>query len=130
MPQQIVDPTIQINDTTIGIIPNSCTYTEGLGEQKVRAVSVGEGKTEQIYAEDTETKFSMVMFEVPPTVDNLKFFRDIKTNRNLNVVALSGSTADGNFQRTFTQAALTGNYEVPLGSDTNISVEMHSNAAI
>lgn len=130
MPVQIVDPTVQVNDTTIGVIPNSVSYTEGLGEQKIRAVSIGEGATEQVYAEDTESKFSMVSFEVPPTVANLAFFKSAKQGQNTNLVTLSGSTTDGNFQRTMTQSALTNDYEVPLGSDTNISIEFHGNAVI
>jgi len=127
---QLSDAALLVNDEAIGIIPNSLTFTEGLGEQKVRAVSIGGGAVEQVYANDLETNFSMVQFEMPTTPENISLARSWKTNGNGNVVTIAGETAEGQLTRVFTQAALTGNYEVPIGTEANISIEMHGNTAI
>lgn len=115
----------------MGIVPNSLKYREGLGEQVVRAMSVGDGKTEQVYARNLETNFGMIGFQLPTTPENIKLARSWKANANRNVVALAGSTPDGGtLTRTFTQAAITNDYEVEIGTETSIEVEFLSNAAI
>lgn len=126
---QLTDATVVVNNNTIGVIPNSVKYTEGLGEQKQRAVSVGGGKVEQVFSNDLETNFSMLSFDMPSTVDNIKAARDWKLNGNANVAQVFAENADGNIVKTFTGAAFTSDYEVEIGVDANISVEFHSNSA-
>ena len=126
---QLTDATVIVNNETIGVIPNSVKFDEGLGEQKLRSVSVGGGKTEQVYAQDVETKFSMLKFDVPTTVDNIRLAREWKLNGNANVAQITAENADGNVIRTFTGAAITNNYEVDMSVDGNISIEITSNSA-
>lgn len=111
-------------------MPNSLMYTEGLGEQKVRAVSIGGGRTEQVYANDLETNFSVVKFSIPTTPENIALARSWKTNRNQNVVQIAGSTPEGDLTRTFTGAALTKNYEVNIATESDIEIEFQANASI
>lgn len=119
-----------INNQTFPIVPNSLKFTEGLGEQKMSAASVGGGKTIQVYEEDVETNFSKVMFEAHATVENIEKLRDYKTNRNANTIEISGSTPDGKrLTRAFTQAALLGDYEVGIGTEVRIPVEFSANTA-
>ena len=127
---QLTDAAVLVNDEAVGIIPNSLSFTEGLGEQKIRAVSIGGGATEQVFANDLETNYSMVKFEMPTTPENVTLARSWKTNGNGNVVAIAGETPEGQLTRTFTQAALTADYEVPIGTEANISIEMQANTAI
>jgi hypothetical protein len=126
---QITDATIIVNNETVGVIPNSVAYTEGFGEQQIRAVSIGGGKVEQVFANDLETNYSMVKFDMPSTVDNIKLARTWKTQGNNNVVQVTANNVDGNVIRTFTGAALTANYEVEIGVDANIPIEFMTNSA-
>ncbi len=121
---------IIVNDNTIGVLPNTVKYTEGFGEDNIRVVSVGGGATEQVYSEDLESNFSMISFDMLPTIPNVKLARSWKTNTNQNVVILQVENADGDLTRTFKSAALTANYEVNIGNDAAITIEFRSNSAI
>lgn len=129
MPTQLADITVTVNNAPIGINPNSFKYTEGLGEQKVRSASFGGGAVEQIFSNDIENNFSMVSFELPATIGNIALLRSWKVNRNQNLIQAVGQTPEGALTRVFTQAAILNDYEVELGSETNISVEFKSNPA-
>ena len=127
---QLTDAAVVANNEVVGIVPNSLKFTEGLGEQAVRAVSIGGGKTEQIYARNLETNFAKLMFDLPTTPENIELARQWKTNGNANVFEVAGETPEGSTTRVFTQAALVGDYEVEIGSEGNISIELKANTAI
>ena len=130
MATQLADALVTINNDPLAIIPNSLKYTEGKGEQTIRAASAGGGQVEQIYANNVESNFSMVSFDMPATVENIARALDWKVNKNLNVVVIAGSTPEGTVTRTFTQSAILNDYEVALGSETNITIDFKSNPAI
>lgn len=127
---QLTDATVLANNEAIGIVPNSLKYTEGLGEQSVRAASSGGGKVEQVYAADVESKFSTLKFELPSTPENIALARAWKVNNPLNVFQIVGSTSEGTVTRTFQRASVTPDYEVGIGSEENIEIEIKSDAAI
>ena len=130
MSTQLADALVLINNDPVAIIPNTLTFTEGLGEQTIRAASLGGGQVEQVYANNIESNFSTVKFEIPATVENIAAARSWKTNKNQNVVQIVGSTPEGSITRTFTQAAILNDYEIGLGSDTNVPMEFKSNPAV
>lgn len=130
MPVQLSDATVLANNEVIMTEPNSIKFTEGGGEQKMRAASIGGGKSEQIYSKDIEGRFSKVMFDIASTPENIALVRSWKFNDNQNVFQIAGSTPEGTMTRTFTQAAVLNDYEVEIGSETNISVEISANPAI
>ncbi len=127
---QLTDAAVIANNEAVGINPNSLKYTEGFGERKVRAVSVGGGKVEQVFANDVETALSKLTFELPTTPENIELVRDWTAAGNGNVFQIAGFTSEGDTTRTFTQAAVTNDYEVEIGSEGNITVEIMANAAI
>lgn len=128
---QLSDATVMVNNNVVAVEPNSVVFTEGFGEQNIRAASVGGGNVEQIYSKNVESSFAMVKFELPATVDAIELAREWKANLNQNLVQIVGSTPDGKtLSRTFSQAALINDYEVALGSDTSIPVEFKANKAI
>lgn len=127
---QLTDAAVIANNEVVAIIANSLKYTEGFGEQTMRAASIGGGKTEPIYANDVETSLSDLMFELPTTPENIALVRSWKANTNQNAFQIAGSTPEGEVTRTFTQAAVLNNYEVGIGSETSIPVEIKSNPAI
>lgn len=127
---QLTDAAVVINNENVGVTPNSVEFDEGRGEQIVRPVSIGEGKTEQVYANNLETNIGAVKFSMPSTVENVALALSWKTNKNRNVVSIAGSTDDGDLTRTFTQAALVANYKIPIGTEADIEIEFMGNQPI
>jgi len=130
MSEQLANAAVTVNNNVVSIIPNSLGFTEGLGEQSVRAASAGGGEVEQVFSQNIESNFSMVKFDLPATVEYIDLVRSWKVNKNQNLVQIAGRTIDGTLTRSFAQAALINDYEVLLGSDTNISVEFRANKAV
>ena len=127
---QLTDATLLINNESVGIVPNSLKYTEGFGETTMRAMSTGGGRSEPVFANNIETQFSKVMFDMPTTPANIKLARQWKNLQSANVAQIAGETSEGNVTKTFTQAAVVNDYEVEIGTEGNISIEMQSNSAI
>ena len=130
MGTQIADAVITVNNDAVGIVPDSLQFNEGLGEQRVLPVSDGGGAVSQVFANDLTTNFAEVQFSIRTTAQNIKNARQWKTMGNGNVVTIAGEDADGNdFIRTFTQAALTENYNVMIQAEGTIDLVFKSNAA-
>ena len=130
MGTQIADAVITVNNDAVGIVPDSLQFNEGLGEQRVLPVSDGGGAVSQVFGNDLTTNFAEVQFSIRTTAQNIKNARQWKTMGNGNVVTIAGEDADGNdFIRTFTQAALTENYNVMIQAEGTIDLVFKSNAA-
>lgn len=129
----LANPQVVVNNITLAIKPNSLAFTEGFGEQIVRAASAGGAQTVQILADNIEDNFSDVKFSLDPTLENIANARIWKSQPGQNVVSVTGTVTDGTasatFTRSFTKASLTNNYEVPLGADTSIDLEFKSDPA-
>lgn len=127
----LANAAVVVNNEPVAIVPNSVTFTEGLGEQTMRASSSGGGAVDQVYAEDVTTNFSKVKFELYNDIDSIELARSWKANRNRNTVSISGKTPDGKtISRTFQSAAILDDYEVELGSDTTFSLDFKSKPAV
>jgi len=127
----LADPSVVINNEPFAVVPNSVKFTEGAGEQTMRAASIGGGSVQQVYSNNIETNFSKVTLEVYNDIDTINDLRAIKKNMNSNAIIVTGKTPDGKtLRRTFNKAALLTDYEVQLGSDTTIELEFSSNAAV
>lgn len=127
---QLSDATVVVNNEAIATLPNTISFTEGLGEQSVKAASIGGGAVEPIYSNDLQSSFSMVKFDLPSTPENIDLARTWKVNRNNNVVQIIGETIEGTVTRTFAKAALTSNYEIGIGSDAAITLEFKAATAV
>lgn len=120
---QISDPSVLVNNVAVAIVPNSCTFDEGFGEQKVTVQSAGGGQLQQVFANDVSTNLGSVKFSLAATVANIALARSWKANQNRNVISITSSVADGTLTRTFTNAAICNNYEIPLSADGVIELE-------
>jgi hypothetical protein len=130
MGTQIADAVITVNNDSVGIVPNSLSFNEGFGEQNILAVSDGGGKVSQVFSNNLETNFANVSFTLRTTTENIEKARAWKIAGNTNVIIIAGEDADGNdFIRTFTQAAMTLDYQVQIQAEGTIGVEFKSNAA-
>ena len=126
MTDEIADASVLANNEVVDVIANSISFTEGKGEQLIRPVSRGRGAVGQVFSRNVEMNFSTLKFSMPTTADNVTLARGWKTNANTNVFQV---VAEG-MTRTFTQAAVTNDYEVNIGSEGDIEIEVKSNAAI
>ena len=129
MPNQISDAVVEVNNDQVGIVPNSLSFNEGLGEQRILAVSEGGGQISQVFSNDLETAFGMVRFSLRSTAPNIERVRQWKAAGNTNVVIIAGQDSEGNdFIRTYTQAAIVSNYEVGIATEGTIDVEFQANS--
>ncbi len=124
--RKLVDATVIIDDVAIGYTPNSLSYTEGFGENKVRTQTSGGGHIQRVVAQDASKMHSDVKFKMEPTADNVEVLRAIKANLDGHVITLSAP----NFTRTITGAILISDYEVKFGIDDTIDLHFTGNAAV
>ena len=125
--RKISNPSLVMNNLAISIVANTFSYTEGLGEQDVVVQTAGGGSIQTVFTDNVEMRYSDIKFEMQNTVENIDLIRTWKINENTN--GMTGTDKDG-WTRTFNSVVLTSNYEVNLGSDTTISLEFKSDAAI
>jgi hypothetical protein len=125
---RIATPTVTIDNVVFAIVPNTFTYTEGLGEQNVRPQSSGGGSVTITVATNVETCFSSVKFSVENTQVNIEALRRVKSTSSFHVIAFFDNKLG--FTRTVQQAVLTNNYDVGLGADTPISLEFMGAPAV
>lgn len=130
MAVQLTDASVIANNEVVGVTPNSVKFTEGFGEQSVRVMASGGGKTEPVIANNVETNKGKFMFAMPATVDNIKLARQWKSNPGQNVFQVAGSTVEGDVNRTFTQATVVNDYEVPVATEGDIELEIEGNSPI
>ena len=126
MANALSNPTVVINNLATPIVPNSFTFTEGLGEQTIRTQSSGGGSVQTVFSNNVETNKSMVKFSLFNTAANIDLIKTWKQNADANAISVTGE----GLNRSFSGAALISNYEVNLGSDTTIDVEFEGQPAI
>ena len=129
MPIQISDATLLVNNEAVSYLPNTLKYTEGKGEQKVRALSAGGGKTEQVVSNDLESNFSTVKFGLAVTVETIAQVREWKERLNANTIQITAQNVEGRLSKTIASAIITNDPEIGLGAETSIDVEFRGASA-
>ena len=129
----IANPQVIINNIPIAIKPNSVSFTEGFGEQILRAASAGGKSVVQVLADNVEDNFSDFKVSLDNTIENIELARVWKSQPGINGIICTGTVTDGtstaNFRRVFNKASLVNNYEVPLGADVSLDLEFKSDPA-
>jgi hypothetical protein len=123
-------PSVVINNTSVLVVPNSVSYTSGLGEQNVRTQSAGGGATDLVISQNVETNMSSFKMSMFPTPENIAVARAIKSNAGLNVIDIVDNEATPPFTKTIQTATLINDYEVNLGADTTIDLEFMGSTAV
>lgn len=113
------NPTIKVNDVTIGIIPNSLSFKTGSGDKVVKAQSAGGGSIDIIVTENAETKISMVKFKLYNTKKNLDYV-NAWSNLYSSTIKLSQT---GGLTENFRDMVITTEPERSLGADGELEVE-------
>jgi hypothetical protein len=122
----LANPTIEVNDAVIGIVPNSCSYKTGKGDINIRAQSAGGNSIDVIKTENAETKISMVKFKLFNTTTNVGLVRTWQDSINGNTIALS----DGDFIEAFREMFIITDPEVMLGADGELEVEFNGRPSL
>jgi len=131
MPNIIATPSIVVNNQVINIVPNSCSFTEGLGEQSMRVQSAGGGVVSQVFSDNVEARLSVLKFKLYSTADNIALALSWKKNKNNNAISLTGQTSTNTYiSRTFSNAAILNDYEVNAQTDGALDIEFKSDAAV
>ena len=129
----LANPQVTVNNVAFAIKPNSLAFTEGFGEQIVRAASAGGSLAVQVLADNVEDNFSDCKFSLDNTIENIELARVWKSAPGQNGIIVTGTVTNGtssqNFRRAFNKASLMNNYEVPLGADVSIDLEFKSDPA-
>ncbi len=112
------NPTIEINDETISIIPNSLSYKPGLGDKDAKAQSAGGNAISVVVTENAETKISMVKFKMFNTTFNLNLVKDWNV---LYESTIRISEAD--ITESFRDMIMTTEPERMIGADGELEIE-------
>jgi len=128
MATQLNDIVILVNDVQVGYTADSLKWKDGFGTYNVRNAVLGGGQTEQIFSKDLASKFGMVGFSMPSTIENEANKRAWKANDNNNVVELIGPSGS-NFSKIFTQASIIDDPETGAATDGQIELEFNTNPA-
>jgi hypothetical protein len=112
-------PTVQINNVTVAVKPNSISYKKGYGDRNVRSESAGGNSIETVMTEDAETKKSMfkATFIMKQSMDAL--LDEWMDNGNTNTIRMS----QGSFSVPFRKMAVVGEPERITGADGEVEVE-------
>lgn len=131
MATAISNATLVINNVAVPVVPNSVSYTEGLGEYIYRSQSAGGGSIQGVFTENLEDRLPMLKFSIYPTPENIESAKQWKLNRNSNAVTVTGRIpGQPNFTRSFINSAVLSDYEINLGADTQIDIEMKAERII
>ena len=121
MSKTLSNPTVEVNDDTITILPNSLTYKEGQGDVNVRPESAGGNSIEVVVTDNAETKKSMCKFKFSNTDTHLNQVKEWLAARTNGGVTISLSE-DG-IQVAFRSMILITEPERSVGADGEIEVE-------
>lgn len=113
------NPTVEVNDNPIAIVPNSLSYKKGRGEKSVKAQSAGGNAIETVVTQNAETKVSMVKFKLYPTKENFDLADVWIDNINGNTIRLS----EGELTESFRGMVTTNEPERMVGADGELEIE-------
>jgi len=111
------NPTVEVNNDVVAIIPNSLSYKKGKGDRKALPQSSGGNAIDIVVTEDAETKKSMVKFSLRNTKANQDRL-DSWQDEEQNTIRLS----QGDFVIPFRQMVVTGDPETETGADGKLEV--------
>lgn len=117
----LANPTVEVNDTVISIVPNSLAFKDGKGDTNLRPQSAGGNSISVIKTTNAETKKSMVKFSMITTGENDALKSQWQDLDNGVTIRLS----DADFLKSFRRMHVMEDPEVSTGADgvTEIAFE-------
>lgn len=117
----LTNPTVEVNDTVIKIVPNSLAFKTGRGDTKLRPQSAGGNSIEVIKTVDAETKKGMVKFSMITEAANITLMKEWQSLNDGVTIRLS----EDDFLESFRRMHVMEDPEVTTGADgvTEITFE-------
>lgn len=116
MARTLANPVVKINNTVVGIVPNSLSYKAGRGDITLRPQSAGGNSIEVVKTENAETKKSMCKFMTYNTKGNIELKEEWQDSLDGNTIELS----DGDFVVSFRKMFVIEDPEVKLSADGEV----------
>ena len=120
------NPSVEIDDNPISIIPNSLSFKYGKGDKSVKTQSAGGNSIESILTEDAETKISMVKFKLRNTNVNL----NLANTWTANVDGMTIRLSEGDMSVSFRNMVVVTEPEVAIGADGELELEFQGQAIL
>lgn len=117
--RSLSNPTVEVNDQPIAIIPNSLSFKKGQGDKTVKPQSAGGNAIETVISEDATTKKSMVKFKLTNTKENFDLKDSVTTNISGSTIRLS----EGELVVSFRGMVVTTEPELMIGADGELEIE-------
>lgn len=122
------NPTIEINDQVISIVPNSYESKPGIGDLNARSQSAGAGQAQLVVTENAETKMGMVKFQIYNTDENLALLDTwLQNSRQSGGNTIRASESNSTTVEVFTGAVITTEPTRPRGADVAMDIEFYAN---
>lgn len=118
MARTLSNPTIEVNDEIIAIVPNSLSFKEGIGDKNVRSQSAGGNSVDPVITENAETKIGMCKFKLYNTAVSLALATDW-TNRFGSSIRIY----EQDFNISFRDMVVTTEPERLIGADGDLEIE-------
>ena len=119
------NPTVEVGNDAISIVPNSLSYKKGKGDKNVRSQSAGGDSIEVVITENAETKKGMVKFSLYNTAVNQALL-DSWQDSDETTIKLS----QGSFTLSFRSMVVTSDPEVSTGADGSLEVAFEGQPAV
>lgn len=129
MVNALSNPSIEVNDRTVAIVPNTLVFNDGVGDVNVRTQSSGGGVVDAIITEDAETKIGMVKFGLYVTDENRASIREWQENRYNGGNTIKFSQRGLSLPAAFTNMHITTSPEYAASADGTVEVEFMGNPA-
>lgn len=120
------NPSIEVNDAAIAIVPNSLTYRTGKGNITIRSQSAGGNSISIVKTENAETKVSMVKFKLFNTKSNVALLRDWQDTIDGVTIRFS----DGDFFESFRTMFVVTDPDIALGADGELEIEFNGQPSL
>lgn len=117
------NPTIRVNNVTVGFKPNSLVIRLGKGEISVKGVSIGGGLSDIAKSENIEDRVGMIKFSTYSTnvdIDLLNIWKSIDISIGNIIKVVNGN---GDFTATMSGAVIANDPDIPIGVDEAFEID-------
>lgn len=122
------NPTIRVNNVSVGFKPNSLVIKTGKGEASVKGVSHGGGLSGIAKSENIEDRVGMVKFALYSTNEDIELFNiwksiDISIGNIIKVV-------DRTFTATMPGAIIVNDPDINIGVDETFEIDFQGGVIV
>ena len=117
----MANPTVEVNNDVIAIVPGSLAFDPGWGETKMRVASAGGDSKEFYSSDDSSTQIGMVQFKLITAKNNVDLIKEWIGLRKLNGSTVTLSDAD--YTEAFSEMVISNKPEISTGADGEIEVK-------